>query len=256
MDYYQILGVSKNASPDEIKKAYRKLASQHHPDKGGDTAKFQEIQTAYDTLSDPNKRSQYDNPAPRPQDGFGFDFRGFPGDIFEHIFRQHQQQQKRELVCRTVVHLSLIEVLQGGQKTLNLNINGQMYTIKVDIPVGVENGEQFRYNNLIKDVTLLIDYRTLPNPNFERRGLDLFVSEEVSVLDLIVGGKIQTQTLSGKILEVNIKPNTQPGSMLRIPREGLTRNGQMGDQIILLKGVIPATIDSRIIDSIKSFKGN
>jgi DnaJ-class molecular chaperone len=65
MDHYNTLGVAKNASPDEIKKAYRKLASQHHPDKGGDKAKFQEIQVAYDTLSDTNKRQQYDNPAPQ-----------------------------------------------------------------------------------------------------------------------------------------------------------------------------------------------
>ena len=61
-DHYQTLGVDRNASQDDIKRAYRKLASQHHPDKGGDTKKFQELQTAYDTLSDPNKRSQYDNP--------------------------------------------------------------------------------------------------------------------------------------------------------------------------------------------------
>lgn len=256
MDYYQILGVNRDASPDDIKKAYRKLASQHHPDKGGDTSKFQEIQSAYDTLSDPQKRQQYDNPVNPAAGGFNFNFGGFPDSIFDHIFRQHQQQQKRELVCRTVVHLSLIEVLQGGQKTLNLNINGQTYTVKIDIPVGVENGEQFRYNNLIKDITLLIDFRILPNPNYERRGLDLIVTENVSVLDLIVGGRIRTQTLSGKILEVNIKPNTQPGSLLRIPKEGLSKNGQMGDQIILIKGIIPATIDSRIIDCIKTFKGN
>ena len=63
-DYYATLGVSKTATPDEIKRAFRKLASQHHPDKGGDTAKFQSIQAAYDTLGDAAKRAAYDNPAP------------------------------------------------------------------------------------------------------------------------------------------------------------------------------------------------
>ena len=64
-DHYTTLGISKQASADEIKKAYRKLASQHHPDKGGDTAKFQQIEEAYRTLSDPDSRSQYDNPQPQ-----------------------------------------------------------------------------------------------------------------------------------------------------------------------------------------------
>ena len=93
MDHYQTLGVAKNATPDEIKKAYRKLASQHHPDRGGDTARFQTIQAAYDTLSDPQKRAQYDNPPPQfngfnpQQNGFDFHFgSGFP-DIFGQFFR-------------------------------------------------------------------------------------------------------------------------------------------------------------------------
>ena len=68
--HYETLGVTKDASPDEIKKAFRRLASQHHPDKGGDTKKFQEIQAAYDVLSDPQKKEAYDNPAPQFGEGF------------------------------------------------------------------------------------------------------------------------------------------------------------------------------------------
>ena len=93
MDHYSVLGVSKTATSDEIKKAYRKLASQHHPDKGGDKAKFQEVQTAYDVLSDPNKKAQYDNP--RPPGGFAWNVNGMNfnstediniNDIFSSIF--------------------------------------------------------------------------------------------------------------------------------------------------------------------------
>ena len=75
MDHYTTLGVNKNASPEEIKKAYRKMAGIHQPDKGGDTAAFQDIQTAYETLSDPNKKQQYDQPT--PQGGFNFNTHGF-----------------------------------------------------------------------------------------------------------------------------------------------------------------------------------
>ena len=99
MDYYKTLGVNRNASPDEIKKAYRKMAAQHHPDKGGDTATFQKIQEAYDTLSDPQKKHQFDNPNPfgnmnfHNQGGtpFGFQFhqQSFNiNDIFGQMFGQ------------------------------------------------------------------------------------------------------------------------------------------------------------------------
>ena len=86
-DHYTTLGVDKSATPEDIKKAYRSLASKHHPDKGGDTAKFQEIQTAYATLSDPEKRQQYDNPNPfgTRQDGGWQQASGFPPG-FEDIF--------------------------------------------------------------------------------------------------------------------------------------------------------------------------
>ena len=105
MDHYSTLGVGKNATPDDIKKSYRKLASKHHPDKGGDTATFQKIQVAYDVLSDPEKRQQYDSPAPQGFPGAGFNFHGggFNMDeIFGQMFRQHQQQQQQQVYRTTV----------------------------------------------------------------------------------------------------------------------------------------------------------
>ena len=85
-NHYETLGVSKSATPEEIKRAYRKLASQHHPDKGGDTAKFQQVEEAYRVLSDPAQRQQYDNP--QPQGGFNFNFNnsGVPPEM-QDIFR-------------------------------------------------------------------------------------------------------------------------------------------------------------------------
>jgi DnaJ-class molecular chaperone len=163
-DHYQTLGVGKNSTPDEIKKAYRRLAGKHHPDKGGDTAKFQEIQTAYDTLSDPNKRQAYDNPRPQFQDFGG----GFPGgfsfhtggggfeDIFEMFNRQHQQQRRQQQVFRTAVQVSLFQAYQGGEQVINLQTHTGTQAIKVTVPKGVNSGDQVRIDNVIDSASLLV----------------------------------------------------------------------------------------------------
>ena len=128
-DYYSTLGVDRNASLDDIKKAYRKLASKYHPDKGGDTAKFQEIQAAYDTLSDDNKRQQYD----MERNGFGngvkFQFHDFGGghpdisEIFRNFgfgtggpFEFHRPQQRRNKDLRIEIPIDLASTLQEQTK--------------------------------------------------------------------------------------------------------------------------------------------
>ena len=103
IDHYSTLGVSKNSNADDIKKAYRKLASQHHPDKGGDTSTFQKIEEAYRILSDPQQRQQYDNPMMQgnpfqgfPGGGFQFNMNGFNMDeMFGQMFRQHHQHPQQ-----------------------------------------------------------------------------------------------------------------------------------------------------------------
>jgi DnaJ-class molecular chaperone len=126
-DHYQTLGVAKTATPDEIKKSYRKLASQHHPDKGGDTATFQKIQAAYETLSDPNKKQQYDTPMPP-----GFQqFNGMPPgfeDIFNNmmggraspfgdIFGGQHKRQPQPPMFRTTIEISLEQAMSKGSVT-------------------------------------------------------------------------------------------------------------------------------------------
>lgn len=122
-DYYNLLGVQRDATADQIKKAYRKLASKHHPDKGGDTAAFQEIQTAYDVLSDESKRQQYD------QYGHGFDQRGRqqqhdPFGHFRQHFDQHFNNRDENPVgdsIRTVYNITLEEAYTGVTKTVHYN---------------------------------------------------------------------------------------------------------------------------------------
>jgi len=258
MDHYQTLGVAKTATPDEIKKAYRKLASQHHPDKGGDTATFQKIQTAYDTLSDPQKRQQYDNPMPQgsPFHGFsgndGFNaFNGFNFDeIFGQVFRQHSQRQPQAF--RTSLVISLQQSYNGDQMPLRLQTPTGTHVVNIDIPKGVESGSQLRFDNLIPGSGLIVEFRVQSDLKFERRGHDLYCNQQVSVFDLVVGGSFEFTTISGKTLEVRIPPKTQPFMHLKIGGEGMPiyNSGQYGDQIILLKPYIPDNIDTEIVDAI------
>jgi curved DNA-binding protein len=266
MDHYQTLGVAKTATADEIKKAYRKLASKHHPDKGGDTAKFQEIQTAYDILSDDSKRQEYDNPRPQFQDfggGFpgGFSFHSGGGafeDIFEMFNRQHHQQTRRPQVFRTSINVSLFQSYQGGEQIINLQTHTGTQTVKINVPRGVNNGDQVRIDNVIEGASLLVEFRVQPDLRFDRRGHDLVATQTVSVLDLIAGGSFEFTTLSGKTFEVNIKQKTQPYVQLRIPGQGMPigNSGNFGDQIILIKPFIPDMIDEQVMNSIQQQKLN
>jgi len=267
MDHYQTLGVAKNATQDEIKKAYRKLASQHHPDKGGDTAAFQKIEEAYRTLSDPQKKQQYDNPNPffgqNPDGafrqagfpgGFNFSFNGVDiNDLFGQMFNQHHQRHPNSPhMYRTAVQITLEQSYNGGAMSLKLQTNTQIHAVSIDIPRGVNDGDQVRYDNLIPNAVLIVDFRIQPHLKFERRGADLLTNHPISVLDLIVGTTFEFTTLSGKKLEVKVPAKTQPHMQLKIAGEGMPVRGSTiyGDQIILLKPFIPDTIDDDITQSI------
>lgn len=266
MDHYQTLGVAKTATPDEIKKAYRKLASQHHPDKGGDTATFQQIQTAYDTLFDPQKRQEYDNPRPQFHpgqggfnEGFGFDFgRGSPfNDIFE-MFRQQQQgqQRPRTQTYRTTVAITLDQVYSGDEHLIKLQTPTNSHAVKVNIPKGIQDGNQVRIDNVIDGASLIVEFRIHKHLKYDRHGNDLVCNHPISVLDLITGTSFEFTTISGKTLEVTVKPKTQPYIQLKIAGQGMPIYGTSayGDQIILLKPFIPDIIDERIINSITQSK--
>lgn len=258
MDHYQILGVAKNATPDEVKKAYRRLASIHHPDKGGDTAQFQKIQVAYDTLSDPQKKQDYDNPHAQGfpggfPGGFHFSNQGFNiNDLFGQMFSQRQQPSNP--TYKTDVWISLEQVYTSGEQVLHFNGNNLNQTIRVEIPQGIENGQQIRYENMLPNAILIVEFRVKPHHKFERRGMNLYSTHKISVLDLIVGDSFEFTTISGKTLAVTVNPKTQPGSLLRISGQGLIRNGIAGDQMILLDPFIPDIIDSSITNSIIASK--
>lgn len=236
MDYYQTLGVGRNASPEELKRAYRKLASQHHPDRGGDTARFQEIQAAYATLSDPEKRSQYDNPQPQHQH---FEFNFGPGgmdDIFSNFFRGHQnpfqharQQPRRNKDVRAEVAVGLQETLSEVKKTLNIRSpNGTVQTVDITIPRGVSPGTTIKYPNLgdhlfenLPRGDLYLTVNIYNNPNFDVNGLDLITKLTIDSFDAILGVDARIVGLDGKVFTIRTPKSCQQGTKLKIPGEGL-----------------------------------
>jgi DnaJ-class molecular chaperone len=124
--------------------------------------------------------------------------------------------------------------------------------VSIQVPKGIDNGMQIRYENLLKSGSLVIEYRIDPDLRFDRRGADLYHTQPISVLDLIVGANFEFATISGKVFEVKIPPKTQPHMQLKIAGQGMPIYGSphYGDQIILIRPIIPDIIDTDIIESI------
>jgi DnaJ-class molecular chaperone len=258
-DYYQILGVPRSASADDIKRAYRRLASQHHPDKGGDKEKFQEIQQAYNMLSDPASRQQYDNPQPT------FDFsRAGPGFNLDEIFKMFgtdlRNPHRRAGMARLSLWISLEDVIKGGPRSVALQVGNHVNSIEIDIPVGIQDGDTIRYPGLSPDGNdLVIHYRIKPDARFQREDRNLICQQEVDVWDLILGCEIMINDATGATLALTVPPTTQPGSLLRVRGRGIpasslpgrASNLPNGDLLIRVSARIPNDIDPEIIDVIR-----
>jgi curved DNA-binding protein len=251
MDYYKTLGVERNATPEEIKKAYRKMAAKHHPDRGGDTAQFQKVEEAYRHLTDPNLKHQHDNPSPfggggDPFGSFHFNFGG--GNPFDDLFAQFRhQQQNRPRVYTVAVAVRLDQVAMGSTETIQVGTSEGVKTFNIKIPQAVENGQRVQYDGLMPDGLLQIEFRVLPHIEFERRGLDLHCTRKISIYDMLLGTTIKTTTIWGDELEATIPPRTNPGATLRVANKGLERNGVRGHQYILLSTQMPDTISPELL---------
>lgn len=258
-DYYQTLGVDRNASPDEIKRAYRRLASQHHPDKGGDRHKFQEIQRAYSVLSDDQQRAQYDNPSPfGPGGGFqgpGFDFQSI-FDMFGARFNHPGQQQFRQQ-ARMSLWITLEDLARGGARTVSVGTQHGTHAVEIDIPQGIDDGDTVQYGGIGPGgMDLIITFRVHPNPRFQRQGLHLIHELTVSVWQLILGTRATVRDVLGAQIEIVIPAGTQPGTLLRVKGRGLTRAGRgTGDLLVRVLNTIPEGIDQDLKDLIEKKYG-
>lgn len=252
MDYYQILGVVKTASQDEIKQAFRKLASVHHPDKGGDTAKFQQIQEAYSILGDEQKRAEYDNPPQNIKFNFGG---GDINDIFQHFGfnpfggAPFQQHRKRNQDIRIDLDFNLEETLYDQDKTINIRLpNGFNKTFNIKVPKGVTAGTTIKYpglgdssNPALQTGDLLVNVRILRHNDFEINGLDLYKVFNIDVLDLLLGCEITVESLDKTVYNVRIPAGSQPNAKFKIPGKGLPgfQVDIQGNLIIVLNILVP-----------------
>lgn len=260
-DHYATLGLQRGATPEEIKKAYRKMASAHHPDKGGSKEKFQEIQQAYEILSDDTKRHQYDNPNQFNHATFrvdGFDF-GSIFNMFGQQFNQHphpQGRSPRQQHTRMSLWVTLQDVAQGGSRPVTVGTQHGTMTIEIEIPLGIDDGANVQYAGIGPGGTdLIINFRIHPNPKWQRQGLTLTMDHPISVWDCLVGGETEIRDILGNQIAVTIPPLTQPNSMLRLRGRGLkARNGEQGDLLVRIQAKMPDSIDTDLIERIKQIQ--
>jgi len=252
---YDTLGVRSNATADEIKRAYRKLANQHHPDKGGDTNRFQEIQKAYDTLGDSARRMSYDQPQTQFHN-FGshaqgpFDFQSI-FDVFGTRFQQAQQQQPHQH-ARMSLWVTLQDIAQDSRKTVSVGTSQGTQVIEIDIPAGINDGDTVQYPGIGPGgMTLLITFRIHPDPKWTRQGPNLITDHAVSVWDLIQGGIITVRDILGANLSLTISARSQPGTVFRLRGRGLAQRGQSpGDLLVRVQAIIPDHIPDAVLVAI------
>ncbi len=282
-DYYEILGVSKTATEDELKKAFRKLARKYHPDVAEDKknaeAKFKEINEAYEVLSDPAKRQKYDTLGPNwdqqmpgrgaggPMPG-GFEEYNFGGtgfsDFFEQFFggggqasggfgRRSAGPQRGQDV-ETDIMVTIDEVLQGSTRTVSFRRGpqGKVESYTVKIPAGVREGQRIRLagkgepgGNHGAAGDLYLNVRISRHPDYVIEGDDLIHTVSVTPAQAVLGSDSFVPTPDGRV-KVKIPAGTQPGGKMRLRGKGLPSrgNGGRGDLYVVVEVDIPTTLTS------------
>ena len=271
-NYYEILGVNTDADADTIKRAYRSLASRNHPDKGGDTAKFQEIQAAYDVLSDPQRRQQYDHELTNPFPGGQFHFHAGNfdhGDPFEHFrnmfgfgseqFGRQRSQPRRNRSLRISIEIDLVDTLVDQSKFIQINKDKN---VKIDLPRGVRSGQTFKYSGLgdasnpnLPPGDLLVDVHVRPHPSFQVTNFDLITVVEIDCLDALTGCQASIVNLQGNKLEFNIAPGTGAGAKYKMRGQGLAvPNSPVRGDLIAVVQVSVKKLDPAQIQLVQQLK--
>lgn len=256
-DYYQILGVGKDASEAEIKKAYRSLAMQHHPDRGGDAEQFQKISEAYATLSDPQKRAEYDNPQSFGSAGSHFNFSGMEGfeqffgggNPFENLFGFHRRPPSNHNV-HLQTSITLEDAFSGNEIIANITLpSGKDQAINIKIPRGIHEGTTLKLSGMGDDTIpnlprgdILLTVHVQNHPRFRRQGDDLIYDVTIDCVSAMVGTTISITSIDGRNLEANIPSGVQPGSLLSLNGCGMPNfndNNRRGRLLIRINVSIP-----------------
>jgi curved DNA-binding protein len=272
MDYYQILGVSKNADPKQIKQAYKKASMKHHPDRGGNHDEFVKVQQAYETLSNSDKKAAYDNPQPNfnQQSGFEEAMRQanaqygnnpFAGTPFADMFNfNNRQRTPRNQDVNINASVTISDILTGKSLVARYTLNsGKQETVTLDIPPGAKHGDTIKYQGLGNDGLghfprgdLNVKVLLKKQANWERDNDNLITKKTVNVFDLLLGCVIIIHTLDDRKVKLTIPKGTQPGQTFSIPGYGVPniKNGRRGNLYVVIETKIPNIEEENIIQSI------
>jgi len=285
VDYYEVLGLDRNATTEEVRKAYRKLARKYHPDvnPNNEQAKqrFQEINEAHEVLSDPGKRKKYDQYGEhwRHGDQFGQagsqraqsqarEGEGYTGsfddslfsDFFESLFGTRTGGGRRTVFKGQDYHaeleLTLQEAYQTHQRTFT--VNGK--NVRITLHAGIADGQTIKLAgwggqgaNGGPNGDLYIKFNVLPDPVWKRRGDDLYRNAEVDLYTAVLGGELTIDTLGGPV-KIKIKPETQNGTKVRLKGKGFPvykQDGKFGDLYVTITVKIPTNLTSTQRDLFK-----
>ncbi len=278
-DYYKILGVNKNASEEEIKKAFRKLAHVYHPDKsGGNEAKFKEASEAYAVLSDKKKRAQYDTFGAGPStgggaagfdpSGFGFDFSGFGnagfdtgdlGDILSSIFGGRRVRRGRDIAVD--IELSFQESVFGAERKVVINSKFvRQKEVSIGVPPGIDDGQMIRLTGQGEILEggvpgdLYVKVHVRKHPYLRKEGYNLIMDLEVKLTEALLGAEKVIHTLDGEIT-LKISAGTKHGTILRVKGKGVpTSADKRGDLYIRISIQIPDKLSKEAHKAVEELK--
>jgi molecular chaperone DnaJ len=279
-DFYKTLGINKKAAPDEIKKKYRALARELHPDKTkGDSAKeekFKGISEAYEILSDPKKRAEYDEArslferggfrAPTGGQNFqGGDFSdmfggGNPQDIFSNLFGGGGRRGPRKgQDLQTEATITFRESIFGTNLDLRLGTDrGAAQNITARVPAGVNDGAKIRVKGKGSpgeagpgDLFILLHVKA--HPLFARKGENLTLTLPITFAEAALGADVKVPVLSGDEVTVRIAPGTPSGRTLRVKGRGITKGASTGDLLVTVDVQVPQRVDGKALDALKAF---
>ncbi len=276
-NYYQTLGIKREASDKEVKQAFRRLARKYHPDvNSGDKAaedKFKEVNEAYEVLSDPEKRRKYDRfgqnwkyadqfppggfraHSAGPTDAtFNFSDLGGFGSIFGEMFgRRGGARTAQRSTVEVKADVSLEEAHSGTTRTVQIP-GSRGKRLEVQVPPGVDNGS--RVHVTAGDTELYLVTRVVPHRRFTRKGADLYLDLSLPLVDAVLGSEQEAPTITGKVM-LTVPPESQNGQMFRLKGQGMPHLGrpdQRGDLFATLKVMLPTNLTEQERDLFVSLK--
>lgn len=263
-DYYAILGVDKNADGASIKKKYRQLARELHPDKTkGDKKledRFKEVSEAYDILSDDKKRAEYDQAREMFKSGafrqgaqqFSGDFSDLfsGGDIFSQIFTGRRAPRKGADL-QSEVTISFRDSIFGKEVDIKPNLT-------VRIPAGISDGGKIRVKGRGQpgeagpgDLYVLVS--VVPHPVFSRKGENIHLTVPVSFPEAALGADIPVPTLEGDEVKLRIAPGTPNGKTFRVKGRGVKKGVNAGDLMVSIEVQVPQRVDGKAKRALEDF---